>query len=619
MTYIEFEPGAKHASKGADISDDINAFKDCGYLLKRDDVVIDIDHLDKNTIREMIEFFDIKTQTVWTDRGVHLYFKKPEGFNRAKNGVCPLGFDIEMKTSSNTPNGLTIKRNGKARTIENNGIFQELPWFLYRNKQYKSMLGLGDGDGRNNALYAHKMKLANHDGWQDVLFFINNYIFDEPLDEKEYKLLTRSENINPQEVTQYQAAEMIRNEFKCVSYMGSLWWYSSSYNDFITDQDNGRLRALIYQKVGEVNTRYVDEILKQIMYRAKRFEPNTSFPIKFNNGVLFPNGTWVEVEYSDFTPFNINIAYHPDATPVPIVDEYIDNLTGHDKGYRDALLEALSFVLVTDPERIRSLGKFWIFRGDGRNGKGTLLQIMSKIYNPKNCTNLSIKQLADPRYNYTMIGKLANLGDDIEGDAIDNNQMKMLKNMVTADSVSTRKLYEQSITATFTIKLYFTTNSNIKSYEKGFAYQRRVVWMPMFNKVEKPDPHFITKLTTKEALEYWIKLIMDGYFRLLKNGDWSRSEVLEKYNTEYHESNNPMLLFVKDADIETEILYRTVNEVRDAFEEWKDDDSYKFNSKLLKQALWERHKIGIGVKKVSRKSKKLFLKQEDTDQDLTPR
>ena len=43
------------------------------------------------------------------------------------------------------------------------------------------------------------------------------------------------------------------------------------------------------------------------------------------------------------------------------------------------------------------------------------------IYNAKNCTNLSIKQLTDERDKVTMLGKLANLGDDIQA-ALDESE-----------------------------------------------------------------------------------------------------------------------------------------------------------------------------------------------------
>ena len=242
-------------------------------------------------------------------------------------------------------------------------------------------------------------------------------------------------------------------------------------------------------------------------------------------------------DYTDFTPFMIDVDYKEDAAPVQEVDDYIDSLTSKDPDYRMLLMEVIGFVMITDPERIRSLGKFFMFRGDGANGKGTLLQIMKRIYNPKNCTSLSIKQLVDDRFKVTMVGKLANLGDDIEAEAITHDELKVLKNISTADTVSTRKLYEESENATFTVKLYFTTNSDILSFDKGYAFKRRIQWLPMFNKVDKPDPYFITKMTTKPALEYWIRLIVEGYKRLYQNRKWTVCKVVEDYNNQYHEDN----------------------------------------------------------------------------------
>ena len=74
--YIEFEDGAKFAKgKDNDISENLDTFKDAGYILEENDLVVDIDNLSKQAIEKLITMFDIKTQYVWTDRGIHFYFK----------------------------------------------------------------------------------------------------------------------------------------------------------------------------------------------------------------------------------------------------------------------------------------------------------------------------------------------------------------------------------------------------------------------------------------------------------------------------------------------------------------------------------------------------------------
>ena len=411
----------------------------------------------------------------------------------------------------------------------------------------------------------------------------------------------------------YWIASDIISKCRTVFYSGLIWWWNDG--GYITDEDNRRLIRRVYELCEGQSSRYVDEIVRQIQYRSPIIDNETVFPIRFLNGVL-QDGIFIPVkDYTDFTPFVISINYREDAAPVSIVDDYIDSLTSHDKDYRNLLMEVIGYVMVTDPERIRSLGKFFMFRGDGANGKGTLLQIMKTIYNPKNCTNLSIKQLVDDRFKVTMIGKLANLGDDIEPEAINNDELKVLKNISTADTVSTRKLYAESESATFTVKLYFTTNSDIKSFEKGYAYKRRIMWLPMFNKVDKPDPNFISKMTTKPALEYWIRLIVDGYKRLYLNREWSKCKVVKDYNDQYHEDNNVCMQFAKDLDPDTEICGKTVSEIKMDFMEWSSDEA-RFSSKLFKDAVWELYKIGIGRSKVGGKTRRVFMKQEDTVQKL---
>lgn len=129
--------------------------------------------------------------------------------------------------------------------------------------------------------------------------------------------------------------------------------------------------------------------------------------------------------------------------------------------------------------------------------------------------------------------------------------MKILKNISTCDYIATRELYKSAENMYFTGSLIFTSNHILKSWEKGESYKRRVMWLPMYSKVKKKDPLFITKLTTEEALEYWIKLIVEGYFRLYENGKFTESERVEKFNEEYHRENNPALEFVEVQNLKT--------------------------------------------------------------------
>lgn len=615
--FIEYKDGEKHAGASAEQSETMDSFRDCGMLLSNDDIVIDIDHLPKDAIKAVLDEFGITTMTVWTDRGAHLWFKKPSWFTRRRDGVCRLGFEIEQHNRTSNPNGMTVKRNGVARQIDNYGKQAYLPHFfkIDTKTNYTDMTGWGEGDGRNKGLFAHRMALQRNSA-QDIdriCGFINRHVFSEPLPESELEGILRDVAADDAGNQQSVIATTIMEECRTVIYSGMTWWYRNG--EYLADEGDANLVRRVYAACEGEKTPFVDEVVKQIKYRSTIIPADAVFPIRFRNGIL-RQGDFIQMkDYTQFTPYFIDIKYKPDAAPVQMVDEYIDNLTDHDPTYRDLLMEVIGYVMITDPERIRSLGKFFMFRGDGANGKGTLLQIMKKIYNAKNCTNLSIKQLTDDRYKVTMIGKLANLGDDIEAEAIDNDQLKVLKNISTADTVATRHMYAESESTTFTIKLYFTTNSDISSFEKGYAYKRRIVWLPMFNKVNKPDPRFISKMTTKDALEYWIRLIVEGYKRLYTNMEWTHCQAVEEYNSRYHENNNVCARFAKDIDPDTEIVGKTVSEMREAFMRWDTEDN-KFRSKLFKEAVWEMYKIGLGTSKISGKTSRVFMRQEGTKQKL---
>lgn len=598
--YIEFKEGMKHPVKNADIADDHTAFKDAGYMLTENDLIVDIDTFAKDKIEKMISLFNIKTQVVWTDRGAHLYFKKPDGF-RGATRVCPLGFEVEYKHYTNTKQ-ITIKRDGVLRTIENEGVREDLPDILFSRKKLDSLLGMDEGDGRNKALFAHRMKIHEIKSWHSILRFINNDVFAEPLSEEEFQTISRDVKINAGKDDEPAVADFIMTKYKVVKYLGNLYFHHEG--GFILDE--ARMKRLVFNEVGPQKTRYVDEVIKQLEYRAPLIDENKTFDIKFQNGIL-RDGKFIEVDYQEFTPFSVDIAYYPDAEPVKEVDDYINLLTNNDADYRNRLLEILAHPLIVNKEFKRMMGKFFIFVGDGGNGKGTLLAIIRKILNQKNCTALSIDNMSDERYFTTMQGKLVNLGDDIQDAAINHEQMKHLKNISTCDFVSTRELFKQSREVELTATLIFTSNHILKSFEKGESYKRRVDWLPMYTKPTKKDGKFITKLTKQESLEYWIKLMVDGYMRLYVNEKFTDSDLVTKFNTEYHAENNSVLQYLQDFEKDA-FLDRRSPEAYEEYEIWAEENGLNVQSrKLFVQSLYDVFGLSVGVKKINRKSARVFI------------
>jgi putative DNA primase/helicase len=571
--YIELVENKKYPKKNADISDNPESFKDAGYIIQENDLIIDVDSLEKSVIRKIITYFNIKTQIVWTNRGAHFYYKKPQGFKGSRK-VCPLGFEVEYKHSKNTQ-AVTVKQNGEMRIFENEGIREDLPDIFFSRKKLDSLLGLDASEGRNNAMFTHRMKISDLKNWQSILRFINNHIFATPLDETEFQNVSRDVKIEAKKDSEPEVANDLLAKYKGVSFQGK--FYFSINNRYTSDDE--KLIRIINNEIGLQKSRYIEEVIKLMKYRCPIIENKKGFDIRLQNGIL-RDGKFIEVDYQEFTPYSIDIPYLEDAEPVQEVDDYLDHLTNSDLDYKNRLLEILAHPLIVNKKFKRMLAKFFIFVGDGGNGKGTLLLIIREILGVKNCSALSIKNMIDERYFTTMKDKLVNLGDDVQDEAINNEQMKILKNISTCDFVSTRNLFEQSKDLELTITLIFTSNHILKSFEKGEAYKRRVDWLPMYGRPTKKDPYFIDKLTTPAALKYWIKLIVDAYKRLHKNKGFTHSETVKKFNDDYHQENNTVLQFL-DFKEKRHLIGKKSPEAYQEYEEWAEENGLNIQSRKI--------------------------------------
>lgn len=598
--FAEFKKGEKHGFTDADLSDNLETFSDGGYVLTENDLVVDIDCLDHKQIEQMIKRFNIKTHMVWTTRGIHLYFKKPDNFRDAQS-ITALGIAVEYKHLKNTK-AVTVKLGGISRKVENEGVREDLPNYLKSNRKCKDILGLEDGEGRNKALFDHRCIISNLNNWNQIILFINQVIFAIPLPDKELETICRDIVIEAVKDGEAFMADNIMNERKIVRYNQQL--YYSENGEFIGDDDY--LKRLVFGYCQGQKTYYVDEVIKQMEYRAHIITNHKPFDIKFKNGIL-RNGEFIEVEYTEFTPYSINVKVDLETAPVKVVDDYLDHLTESDPEYKDRLMEILGHCLIVNKEFKRLMGKFFIFVGNGGNGKGTFLAVVRAILNSKNCSGLSVKNMSDERYLNVLQGKLVNLGDDIHDEPIDNEQMKMLKNISTCDFVEIRKLYKNANSVELTPSLIFTSNHMIKSFEKGESYKRRVDWLPMFGMPKHKTKNFISLLTSEEALQYWVKLMVEGYMRLYKNQAFTECEKVSDYNKKYHEENNSIILFVNNLEI-ADIINKKIPEIYDPYCLWAEENGDKpLSKRLLTSTIYDIHGLVTGNKTINKVSYKVYI------------
>ena len=170
-----------------------------------------------------------------------------------------------------------------------------------------------------------------------------------------------------------------------------------------------------------------------------------------------------------------------------------------------------------------------------------------------------------------------------------------------------RELFKQSREVELTTTLIFTSNHILKSWEKGDSYKRRVDWLPMYSKPKVKDKKFISNLTSDEALQYWIRLIVEGYFRLYENEEFTHSELVEKFNEDYHSENNSVLQYLEDYEKE-HFINRRSPDAYEEYETWSSENGLHPQSrKLFVQSIYDKFGLVIGVKKINNKSARVFM------------
>lgn len=600
--YVKHLEGGKFATNNSDMSMDINAFDDAGYFLERHEIVVDIDSLDESVIKSLIDVFKIKTKMVWTDRGVHLYFRKPENsVFRNKNFVCALGFPIELKYStSKFRQAVVVSRNGVLREVENEGMLADLPDIFRISNRFENLSLLSNGDGRNNSLFKHKGLLKAFDDKKVdlILKFINEHIFYEPLPQSEFEVVTRNSGTDSVSLTDVAIAESIINKYKVVSYDCML--HIKKDGKYTNDID---MRKIISEECSFVTVNkaaFIKKVEELIKIDAPVYTFNELFDVRFKNGVL-RDGKVIMVETEDFTPYFIDIEYDENVEPVQIVDDYLNHISGGDEDFKKYILEMMAHTLLTNYDLKGGICKFFVIVGSGSNGKGTFLKILRSILGANNVSTINAEDLKDDRYQVGLSGKLANLGDDLPNKSLSAETISFLKKCTSCDYVTGRFLFKEVFSTVFPATHIYTSNHIIKTLHKDDGYDRRVVQIPMNIPVDKNkrDPLFLSKVTSDDALKYWFKLIVDAYLRIYDQSGMSDCKIIEEFTNEYHLENNSALKFLKDIEsdkIERKILsefYREYVDWCEISESIKPLSKSTFDKTIEKETNYEKRRTRI--------------------------
>ena len=584
-------------------------------ILNDETILIDIDDMNQSEILlSIVKDLKLKCRVYATSRGKHFLFKN-EGVETNKiHTKLAAGLEADIKIGTRNSYSILKYKNKEREILYDTDEYQLLPKWLTPIKTPFDFLNMEDGDGRNQALFNYILTLQSNDFSEDeakqTIRLINDYILLEPLKEKELETILRHDAF--QKPIFFKKGKFLFDKFaiylKNTNHIVRINGQLHIYRDGIYVEGQAEIEAAMIEHIPDLTRSRRSEILSYLDILIRK---NTK--LTGANLIAFKNGIYnVETdELIDFSPDyiitnKINFNFNPNARS-DLVDKTFDKLACGNESIRMLLEEAVGYCFY----RRNELRKSFILTGDKKNGKSTFLAMLKELLGDDNTAALDLNELADRFSSASLFGKLANIGDDIGDEFIANPAT--FKKIVSGDRIKGENKGQKEFFFNPYCKLLFSANNIPRIKDKSGAVLDRLVIIPFDARFSRDDPDFDPyikyKLIQEDALEYLVLLGVRGLKRVLENQSFTKSEKVARSIQEYEESNNPILVFFKEIDID-EIINESTKEVYQKYNEFCLANSFTPMSNIeFSKQIKRKFDLEIINKTVKGKKYRIFVKK----------
>lgn len=301
-------------------------------------------------------------------------------------------------------------------------------------------------------------------------------------------------------------------------------------------------------------------------------EPDSEFVVVLNNGI-FDMRDWT---FHNFNPeavyfSKIPVDYDANAAPPVHFLRFIDTCFEGNEQQKDLLQEVFGYTLT---KSYKYQDVFYIL-GDGGNGKGSAMRILTAMLGTENITSFSLLQLTDGEhidYNVAMLfGKHANICGDV-GTAKVKNTETLKKLSSNTDLVTGRHVREKPFQFLNYAKMIFLMNRAPETDANTTGDSRRIRTINFMNsfsekKNEIKDIHKV--IIDSGELPGILLWALDGLKRLEHNKGFTDHRSIVDRAIEYDKKSNTMRYFVEECLYEdpgsivpNEIIYELYNAFR---------------------------------------------------------
>ncbi len=535
-----------------------------GWVVPEGYVVVDVDNTDHPESSERIERILHKLGISYcynrTSRGTHFLFKdKSLSISTNAEMKCSLGITVDYR--ANKKGYIILPTNDPHRMWgEWSKEIDNIPFFLkpmmVAKNQIETFIGIREGEGRNTELFKWRTKLLQTNKLSDdeiaqSLILINENLLDVPLTEQEMLssvLKARSTdekqrkegkklklNVLEKENIYNIIANQITREFDmiCIGHKQYYMFDKTYYKPLRTIDVERLIHNEISQNIPEAGRKEIMSFLA-LKTLVEPDEIDRAWNrIAVGNGVLdVVTGELSEPDKNEKNTIAIPWNYNPNPMHSPKIDEFMAHISANRDGSvnimkQQFLYQIAGYCLL----KKNYFGKFFIFRGEGQTGKSTFQDLIVKMVGETNRARVGIDKMDADYYLATLLSKLVNIDDDaVDGKVLVNTGR--FKSLVSGNEITVRQIFKEPVTFTPFATPMFSCNKLPRILDKTTGLYRRMVIIELNNKIERPDPLFLMKLTQRDMeyflykAVYWVGVaLQEGQFRISQ----SEQELLRKF------------------------------------------------------------------------------------------
>ncbi|MBQ9147785.1 MAG: bifunctional DNA primase/polymerase [Rikenellaceae bacterium] len=413
----------------------------------------------------------------------------------------------------------------------------------------RSMWGKPDADAEVIRAYLHalnttkcKPPLSEYevDKIANSVFSVSPGMSDEAKEQQAQSrsLFTRNGKPKPNMF----ARALIDNQYACTIDGAPAIWTGECY-------------ALGWKAIDRAAISLCDNINKQsqmeIRHYIDRMAPakNAAEPhyIAFKNGVYDMKNAKLlestpELPITNVIPHN----YNPDAK-CKAVDEVIAKMACGDDETQINLLEVMGVCMYRSAEFAQSV----ILLGSGSNGKSTYIKMLRALLGASNVASLDMAQLGRQFATQRLLGKLANLGDDISNEFQHGDLLSIFKKIVTGEVLyaDVKGMDGFEFAPFCTLVLSANEFPRLADYSDGMMRRIFPIEFNAYFDRNSADynPRITQDVTTEEACEYMCQLGLIGLSSVMTQNGFTPNEASRRRVDEIRRDNDTVLGWTIDA------------------------------------------------------------------------